>query len=82
MPHPRVVFPQLPDAIAITHSEEHLVLETPRAAEFPIGTALYGIPWHICPTVALHEQALVVENGRAESAWPVTARSRILDLPC
>ena len=82
MPHPRVVFPQLPDAVAISHSEEHLVLETPRASEFPIGTALYGIPWHICPTVALHAQALVVENGRAETSWPITARSRVLDLPC
>ena len=35
------------------HSEEHLVLETPRAAEFKIGDVLYGVPWHICPTVAL-----------------------------
>ena len=82
MPHPRAVFPQLPDAVAIAHSEEHLVLETSRASEFPIGTVLYAIPWHICPTVALHEQALVVENGRAEAAWPVAARSRILDLSC
>ena len=82
MPHPRVIFPQLPDAVALTHSEEHLVLETARASEFPIGTALYGIPWHICPTVALHAQALVVENGRVQTAWPITARSRVLDLPC
>ena len=82
MPHPRAVFPQLPDAVAIAHSEEHLVLETSRAAEFPVGTALYGIPWHICPTVALHEQALVAENAHAEAAWPVAARSRILDLSC
>lgn len=82
MPHPRVVFPQLPDVAPVTHSEEHLVLETPRAAEFPVGTALYGIPWHICPTVALHAQALVVQNGRVVTAWPVAARSRILDLPC
>ena len=82
MPHPRVIFPQLPDATAVTHSEEHLVIETARAADFPIGTALYGIPWHICPTVALHEQALVVEDGRVTGAWPVGARSRILNLPC
>ena len=82
MPHPRVIFPQLPDGTAITHSEEHLVLETFRASEFPVGTVLYGIPWHICPTVALHAQAFVVENGRMETTWPITARSRILDLPC
>ena len=82
MPHPRVLFPQLPDAAAIAHSEEHLVVETARASEFPIGTALYGIPWHICPTVALHAQAFIVENGRVETAWPITARSRILDSSC
>src|SRR6185436_9364333 len=41
MPHPRAVFPEIPDARAITHSEEHLVIETARAADFPVGTALY-----------------------------------------
>lgn len=82
MPHPRVIFPELPDATPVAHSEEHLVIETARASEFPIGTALYGIPWHICPTVALHSQAFVVKNGRAETVWPITARTRSLDLPC
>ena len=82
MPHPRVVFPQLPDAVAVAHGEEHLVLETLRASAFPVGSVLYGIPWHICPTVALHEEALVVENGRVTTAWPVAARSRVLDFPC
>jgi D-serine deaminase-like pyridoxal phosphate-dependent protein len=77
-PHPRVVFLNLPDARAVRHSEEHLVLETPRAAEFPVGTPLYGIPWHICPTVALHAQAVVVRNGRAMEQWKIEARSRML----
>jgi D-serine deaminase-like pyridoxal phosphate-dependent protein len=78
MPHPRVVFPQLPDARAVTHSEEHLVVETARAAEFHVGDALYGIPWHVCPTVALHGSAVVVRGGRAGERWRVTARERIL----
>ncbi len=76
MPHPRVVFPALPDAVAVTHSEEHLVLETPRAAEFPVGTALFGIPWHVCPTVALYSEVQTVRHGRAGEVWPVTARAR------
>jgi D-serine deaminase-like pyridoxal phosphate-dependent protein len=76
MPHPRVVFPALPDATAVTHSEEHLVLETPRAAEFPVGTVLYGIPWHICPTVALYSEVQTVRGGVAGEVWPVTARAR------
>lgn len=76
MPQPRVVFPALPDAQFVAHNEEHLVLRTPRAAEFPIGTALYGIPWHICPTVALHCSVYVVEVQRVTAEWPVIARAR------
>jgi D-serine deaminase-like pyridoxal phosphate-dependent protein len=76
MPQPRVIFPELPDAQFVAHNEEHLVLRTQRAAEFPIGTALYGIPWHICPTVALHSSAYVVEGQRVTAEWPVVARAR------
>lgn len=78
MPHPRVVFPELPDARAVTHSEEHLVLETAAADTFPVGSVLYGIPWHICPTVALHDRVHVVREGRVADTWTVTARARRL----
>ncbi len=80
MPHPRVVFPALPDAVAVMHNEEHLVLETGRAAEFPVGTVLAGIPWHICPTVALHAFVHVVRGKVAAEVWPVTARTRRISL--
>lgn len=80
MPHPRVLFPDLPDARAVLHSEEHLVVETARAADFPVGAALYGIPWHICPTVALHAWLLVVEGKRVVAEWPVVARQRRLSI--
>lgn len=80
MPHPRVVFPMLPEATPVVHSEEHLVLETPRASEFAVGDALLGIPWHVCPTVALHSEVWVLENGRATERWPVTARARRLTI--
>jgi D-threonine aldolase len=76
MPHPRVVFPDLPDARAVMHSEEHLVIDTARAAQFPVGTVLHGIPWHVCPTVALHSEVYVARVGRASETWPVVARSR------
>jgi D-serine deaminase-like pyridoxal phosphate-dependent protein len=80
MPHPRVIFPALPDARAVGHNEEHLVLETDRAGEFPIGTALYGLPWHICPTVALHDRVQVVRGGRITETWTVSARARRLSI--
>jgi D-serine deaminase-like pyridoxal phosphate-dependent protein len=77
-PHPRVRLLELPDAVPVMHSEEHLVIETPRAAEFAIGQVLHGIPRHICPTVALHSEAIVVENGRVAAQWPILARARRL----
>jgi len=77
-PHPRVEFLELPDARATGHSEEHLTIETPRAADYPVGSALYGIPWHICPTVALHQEAVVVREGRAAERWQVVARARTI----
>ncbi len=80
MPHPRVVFPLLPDATPVVHSEEHLVIETPRASEFAVGDAFLGIPWHICPTVALHAEVWILENGRATERWPVVARARRLTI--
>jgi D-serine deaminase-like pyridoxal phosphate-dependent protein len=79
-PHPRVVLFGLEDATAVGHSEEHLVLETPRAADFPVGTPIYGVPWHVCPTVALHDEAVVVRRGRAAERWPVVARARTLTI--
>ena len=73
----RVRFPDLPDAVPISQSEEHLVLETTRAASLEVGEAVYGIPWHICPTVALHQEAVVIREGRATGErWKVRARDR------
>ena len=76
IPPPRVVFPALPEARVVMHNEEHLVLETPRAGEFPVGSVLMGIPWHICPTMALHSHVQVAHGGVVEECWPVVARNR------
>ena len=80
MPHPRVIFPGLPNARAVGHNEEHLVLETDQAARFPVGTVLHGIPWHICPTVALHSHVHVATAGRASAIWPVVGRARFISI--
>lgn len=79
-PHPRVYFIGLEDAQAVMQSEEHLVIETSRADEFAVSEALYGIPHHVCPTVALYGTAVVVENGRAVDRWKVIARERTLTI--
>jgi D-serine deaminase-like pyridoxal phosphate-dependent protein len=76
----RVQLLELPEAVSVLHSEEHLVVETAREREFAIGDAVYGIPWHICPTVALHSFAVVVRRGRADAHWKIVARERTLTI--
>jgi D-serine deaminase-like pyridoxal phosphate-dependent protein len=83
MPHPRVVLYRGDAEVHGTfvgHSEEHLVIETPLADSLRVGDVLYGIPWHVCPTVALHGTAVVVRNGLAVDRWKVTARERVLTI--
>jgi D-serine deaminase-like pyridoxal phosphate-dependent protein len=75
-PPPRVQFLNLPDATPVMHSEEHLVLETPDAANWKVGDVLYGVPRHICPTVALHDFCYPVENNLVVDPWPIEARRR------
>ncbi len=76
MPHPRVRLFGLESARFVMHSEEHLVLETPEADTYSVGTVIYGVPRHVCPTVALHSEVWVARNRRAEETWPVVARAR------
>jgi D-serine deaminase-like pyridoxal phosphate-dependent protein len=80
MPHPRTVFLNLPDATALSHSEEHLVVESPAADALRLGDVIYSLPWHVCPTVALHQEVWLAENGRATRAWTVQARSRRISI--
>ncbi len=79
-PPPRVKFLNLPDAVAISHSEEHLVVETASASSFAVGDCLYGVPRHICPTVALYSETTVIRGGHASENWRVTARERRLTI--
>jgi D-serine deaminase-like pyridoxal phosphate-dependent protein len=64
----------------VTHSEEHLVVETRHANQFNIGDCIYGVPRHICPTVALYSAAVVIENQKVVGSWKVAARERRLTI--
>ena len=76
----RLVFPDLPDANAVLQNEEHLVIETSRAAEFQPGDELFAIPRHVCPTSALHKQAYVIRGGQVAEMWDVISRDRWLTI--
>ncbi|WP_142683771.1 D-TA family PLP-dependent enzyme [Chitinophaga polysaccharea] len=75
-PQPRVQFLNAPEAIPVSQSEEHLVLKVENAALYPVGTVFYGVPKHICPTVALYEKAYVAAHNAVMANWRVIARDR------
>ena len=77
-PPPRVRFLNLPNARFVAHNEEHLVVEVDSAENWRIGGCLFGVPRHVCPTVALHSGAVVVQGSRAADYWPIQARDRHL----
>lgn len=72
----RVQFLNAPELKPVGQSEEHLVLEAPAHHQYKVGDVLYGLPYHICPTCALYERALVVENGVVTDEWKIIARDR------
>lgn len=76
----RVHFLNAPQLKAIGQSEEHLVLEAGENHGYKVGDVLYGLPIHICPTVALYERAHVVQKGKVTGEWKVIARDRKIEV--
>lgn len=77
-PQPRVQFLNAPEAEPVSHSEEHLVVKVPDSSKYSVGELFYGMPQHICPTVALYERAIVAEENSITGEWEVTARNKKL----
>lgn len=74
--HQRIFFPGKSEAVFISQSEEHLVIQLPDASPLAIGDTLLGLPWHVCPTVALHQHIWFLENDGLKNTWQVGARDR------
>ena len=74
MDFPRVWLPELETSDQIGQSEEHLVVRTEKAGEIPLGTVVYAIPMHICPTVAKYPEVITVSHGKVTGEWKVAAR--------
>ena len=72
----RIFFPSHPFLKPVSQSEEHLVFEVDHSNAFKIGDLLIGIPYHICPTVALHESLYEVQKEKVTGEWKVAARKR------
>lgn len=76
----RITFLNAPELRAVGQSEEHLVVEAGAGHSYQIGDVLYGIPNHICPTVALYERAYTIENGDVTGEWLTIARDRLISV--
>lgn len=75
-PAERGMIADLPLAKPLFQSEEHWVWKLEGSAPPPIGTVVYVLPNHICPTSALYPGVFVVKNGKRVNYWEVGARNR------
>jgi D-serine deaminase-like pyridoxal phosphate-dependent protein len=76
----RVFFLNATNLEPVGHSEEHMVLKVIGQNNYRVGDLLYGVPFHICPTVALYDSATVVKNYQASERWNTLARNRKITL--
>lgn len=79
-PHPRVTFFDVESFTVLNQSEEHLVIHPAEETGLAVGDVVYGIPTHICPTVALYDEACIVEHNSIIDTWNIMARKRILTI--
>jgi D-serine deaminase-like pyridoxal phosphate-dependent protein len=64
----------------VGQSEEHLVVDAGKDHKYNIGDILYGLPYHICPTVSQYERAITIENNRISGEWRNVARDRKINI--
>ncbi len=76
----RAVFLNARDLKFTGHSEEHLLAEAPEGHSYKTGDVLYGLPFHICPTAALYERALIANNHEVSGEWKTIARDRKINV--
>lgn len=72
----RVKFLNLQNYELISQSEEHGVLKVKDWNKIKIGDVLYGVPYHVCPTVNLYDEMAIIDNKIASEYWQVIARKR------
>jgi len=76
----RVSFLNAPECQPLGQSEEHLVVDAGPDHSYQVGDVFYGLPIHICPTVALHERGYTIVDGRVSGEWKNSARDRKINI--
>ncbi len=72
----RIRFLNLENYELLSQSEEHGVLAVNDWENVKVGDVLYGVPYHVCPTVNLYDEAYVTENQAVNEIWQVLGRKR------
>ena len=76
----RIRFINNPDLKLISQSEEHGVCQTENWENYKVGQEIIGIPYHVCPTVNLYDEAFVIEKGEYSETWKIEARKRKINI--
>lgn len=63
-----------------SQSEEHGVLEVTDDSAYALGDVLYGLPYHVCPTVNLYDEAYLIRDREWVETWAIEGRKRKLTI--
>lgn len=67
-----------PNVTIVKLSEEHGFCELPPGEEgFAVGDRVEVIPNHVCPTVNLMDELIIVRDGSVIDTWSVAARGKV-----
>ncbi|MGJ1193427.1 alanine racemase [Sphingobacterium siyangense] len=73
----RFYFLSDPEIFPVAQSEEHLVLNISHSTKsWDIGNVIYVLPYHICPTIALYDKVIVIEDHLIVEQWEIGGRTR------
>lgn len=76
----RVRFLNLANYELLGQSEEHGVLAVKNWDAIKVGDVFYGVPYHVCPTVNLYDEAYIVENEQVAETWQILGRKRKISI--
>jgi D-serine deaminase-like pyridoxal phosphate-dependent protein len=67
-----------PEAIITKLSEEHAIVQLPEGETgFEVGDRVEVVPNHVCPTVNLMDEMLIVRDGHVVDTWKIAARGKV-----
>ncbi len=67
----------------ISQSEEHGVVRVEQSSDWEaiqVGDVVYALPYHVCPTVNLYDEAYIVEETLVSDLWSIPARRRRINI--